>query len=273
VIGNLPHHVRNLIVYSNTTFQTAQDYNLLKTSTGYEPNRSTLSDMSYMYCALALVVVMTMAAGGETTTRQAADVPEDQDQQTNLHNIVMGPRSARPNVVIGDASQSQATKEGAGTTIGYVNNDGVCSACNAMLSYAIDMICYAMLSNAKPCYTHITAQASAGIAHLKQLESKSKDKSIRGHKDFKEVKNTGGEAAEFTAPSQVHLTEDGHGDLRVGSVQSGKELGAPIHAGCATGQVGAAHMQAGNATSTRLYAATVAKAKVKFKDKDILHRQ
>jgi hypothetical protein len=51
---------------------------------------------------------------------------------------------------------------------------------------------------------------------------------------------------------------------------SEKELGAPIHAASATGQVGAAHMQESNATSMRLYAVIVPKAKIKFKDKCVL---
>jgi hypothetical protein len=209
------------------------------------------------YCALVLVVVMTMLVEGAKTMRQAADVPEDLDQQTNLHSIVMGPRSARLVVEICETIQSQATKEGAETTAGYVNNDGLCYATpgNAMLSYAIDKICYAMLSNAKPCYALITAHVSAGTAHLKQLESKSKGK---------EDKYTDEEAADFATPSQVHMTDTGHEDLHRGS---GKELGAPIHAGCATGQVGVAHAHGDSTTRTRLYAATVATAKVKFKDK------
>ena len=95
----------------------------------------------------------------------------------------------------------------------------------------------------------------AGTAHLKQLKSKS---------NGKEVKYTDGEAADLAAPPRVHLIANGREDHRR---ISGKHLGAPIHAGCATGQVGAAHMQVGKATGVQLYTATVPKAKVKFKDK------
>jgi acyl-coenzyme A thioesterase PaaI-like protein len=155
------------------------------------------------------------------------------------------------------AEGAMKTRHAADAQDGFIQGGCYATLCNAMLSYAIYEICYAMLSNAKLCYAHI-AQASAGTVHLKQLKSKSKGK---------EAKCTDEEAADFAAPSRVQLIVFGGEDLQEGSEE---ELGAPIHAASATGQVGARHKQEGNATSTRLYAVIVPKAKIKFRDKCVL---
>ena len=155
------------------------------------------------------------------------------------------------------AEGAMKTRHAADAHEGFIQDGCYATLCNAMLSYAIYEIRYAMLSNAMLCYAHI-AQASAGTVHLKQLKSKSKGK---------EVKYTGEEAADFAAPPRVHLIVFGGEDLQEGSEE---ELGAPTHAASATGQVDARHKQEGNATSTRLYAVIVPKAKIKFKDKCVL---